>query len=290
MTGKHEKSQDEHVIQAIGKCRIVIRNGRVVEVGDPLIDDCPLAKQFAYPVSAITRENVKANIENRIKSFGMCTEGRELVDSREFVGFGASELLSSGIRAGLIDAVVLACDGAGTVVVAKPEMTQGIGGRMSGLVSTSPITAVMDRIEQLGGFVLDRLTAKIDQLAGVDLAAAKKFKNIAVTVADPQTAETIRSTHPDTVIVAVHVTGLSRDEARRLANASDLVTACASKPIREIAGARALVQAGTAIPVFAMTEKGKKLIIEKMAQSREPFVVKTTRLPVAGDVQPSPLV
>jgi putative methanogenesis marker protein 8 len=290
MTGKLGKSQDEHVIQAIGKCRIVIRNGRVVEVGDPLIDDCPLAKQFAYPVSAITRENVKANIENRIKSFGMCTEGRELVDSREFVGFGASELLSSGIRAGLIDAVVLACDGAGTVVVAKPEMTQGIGGRMSGLVSTSPITAVMDRIEQLGGFVLDRLTAKIDQLAGVDLAAAKKFKNIAVTVADPQTAETIRSTHPDTVIVAVHVTGLSRDEARRLANASDLVTACASKPIREIAGARALVQAGTAIPVFAMTEKGKKLIIEKMAQSREPFVVKTTRLPVAGDVQPSPLV
>lgn len=285
-----EKDCGEHIIEAIGKCRIVIRDGEVVEVGDPVIADCPLAKRFAYPIPAITKEAVKANIEHRIKSFGMCTGRREVIDRREFVGFGASELLSFGIHAGLLDTAVLACDGAGTVIATSPELVQGIGGRMSGLVSTCPIPAVMDRIEAHGGIVLDRHTARIDQPAGVDLAVAKKFKRVAVTVADPENAEQIRSSHPDTMIVGVHVSGLSFENAQRLVAASDLVTSCASRPIREIAGSRALVQAGTAIPVFAVTQKGKQLIVEKMAQSPEPFLVKTTKLPVSGDAQPQPLV
>jgi putative methanogenesis marker protein 8 len=285
-----EKDCGEHIIEAIGKCRIVIRDGEVVEVGDPVIADCPLAKRFAYPIPAITKEAVKANIEHRIKSFGMCTGRREVIDRREFVGFGASELLSFGIHAGLLDTAVLACDGAGTVIATSPELVQGIGGRMSGLVSTCPIPAVMDRIEAHGGIVLDRHTARIDQPAGVDLAVAKKFKRVAVTVADPENAEQIRSSHPDTMIVGVHVSGLSFENAQRLVAASDLVTSCASRPIREIAGSRALVQAGTAIPVFAVTQKGKQLIVEKIAQSPEPFLVKTTKLPVSGDAQPQPLV
>lgn len=285
-----EKDCGEHIIEAIGKCRIVIRDGEVVEVGDPVIADCPLAKRFAYPIPAITKEAVKANIEHRIKSFGMCTGRREVIDRREFVGFGASELLSFGIHAGLLDTAVLACDGAGTVIATSPELVQGIGGRMSGLVSTCPIPAVMDRIEAHGGIVLDRHTARIDQPAGVDLAVAKKFKRVAVTVADPENAEQIRSSHPDTMIVGVHVSGLSFENAQRLVAASDLVTSCASRPIREIAGRKALVQAGTAIPVFAVTQKGKQLIVEKMAQSPEPFLVKTTKLPVSGDAQPQPLV
>ena len=285
-----EKDCGEHIIEAIGKCRIVIRDGEVVEVGDPVIADCPLAKRFAYPIPAITKEAVKANIEHRIKSFGMCTGRREVIDRREFVGFGASELLSFGIHAGLLDTAVLACDGAGTVIATSPELVQGIGGRMSGLVSTCPIPAVMDRIEAHGGIVLDRHTARIDQPAGVDLAVAKKFKRVAVTVADPENAEQIRSSHPDTMIVGVHVSGLSFENAQRLVAASDLVTSCASRPIREIAGRKALVQAGTAIPVFAVTQKGKQLIVEKIAQSPEPFLVKTTKLPVSGDAQPQPLV
>ena len=108
-------AKDEHVIEAIGRCRMVIRNGKVVEVGEPLIWDCPLAKKFAYPIPDITKESVRANIEHRIKAFGMCTPDREVIDKREFVGFGASELLSFGIQAGFIDAAVIACDGAGTV-------------------------------------------------------------------------------------------------------------------------------------------------------------------------------
>lgn len=282
--------KDEHVIEAIGRCRIVIRNGQVVEVGDALIQDCPLAKRFAYPIPDICKDSVKANIEHRIKAFGMCTPGREVMDTREFVGFGASEVISFGLQKGLLDAVVLVCDGAGTVVVTKPPMVQGIGGRMSGLVSTSPYRNVMDRIEKDGGYVLDRDHASIDQLAGVALALVRGFRKVAVTVALPETAETIRRIHPRTLIFGVHVTGLSKTDAELLVKNADLVTSCASRTVREAVVKNALVQAGTAIPIFAMTMAGKNLIMEKIRLSTEPVLVKSTRLPVLSDQQPEPLV
>ena len=282
--------KDEHVIEAIGRCRIVISNGQVTEVGEAMIRDCPLAKRFAYPIPDIGKESVKANIEHRIRAFGMCTPGREVMDTREFVGFGASELLSFGLHKGMLDAVVLACDGAGTVVVTRPAMVQGIGGRMSGLVSTTPYREVMDRIEKDGGFVLDRDNASIDQLAGVALALTRGFRKIAVTVAGPETAEAIRKIHPRTLIFSVHVTGLSKIEAEKLVAASDLVTSCASRTIRDAVGKNALVQAGTAIPIFAMTMAGKNLVIEKIRLSTEPVLVKSTKLPVLADRQPDPLV
>jgi len=283
-------NRDEHIIEAIGRCRVLVRDGEVVEVGKPIIADCPLAKRFAFPVPEITPEAVKANIEHRIRAFGMCTPAREVLDTRPFVGFGASELISFGITAGLLDAAVVACDGAGTVVATTPEMVQGIGGRMSGLVSTSPHLSVIERIEQNGGYVLDRNNARIDQQSGVALAHIKGFRRIAVTVAAPAEAEAIRAAYPDSLIVAVHVSGLSRVESARLVGASDLVTACASRPIREIAGPLALVQAGISIPVFAMTGKGKEIIIEKIRRSEEPVLIKPTKLPVVGDREPSPLV
>ena len=283
-------NRDEHIIEAIGRCRVLVRDGKVIEVGKPIIADCPLAKRFAFPVPEITPEAVKANIEHRIRAFGMCTPAREILDTRPFVGFGASELISFGINAGLLDAAVIACDGAGTVVATTPEMVQGIGGRMSGLVSTSPHLSVIERIGQNRGYVLDRNNARIDQQSGVALAHLKGFRRIAVTVAAPAEAEAIRTAYPDSLIVAVHVSGLSRVEAARLVGASDLITACASRPIREIAGPLALVQAGISIPVFAMTGKGKELIIEKIRTSEDSVLIKPTKLPVVGDREPSPLV
>jgi putative methanogenesis marker protein 8 len=220
----------------------------------------------------------------------MCTARREVLDNREFVGFGASEILSFGLHAGLIDAVVLACDGAGTVIVTKPALVQGIGGRMSGLVSTSPIPEVMDRIEANGGIVLDRDSAAMDQLAGVALAVENGFRKIAVTVARPETAAVIRKIHPTTIIFGVHVTGLTKEQAETLVNASDLVTSCASKTIRDAAGPKALVQAGVTIPIFAMTPAGKELIIEKIRQGGEQVVIKPTKLPSLSGQQPEPLV
>lgn len=33
---------DEHVIEGLGKARIVVRDGKVVEVGEPMISYCPI--------------------------------------------------------------------------------------------------------------------------------------------------------------------------------------------------------------------------------------------------------
>lgn len=282
--------QDEHIIEASGRARIVIRNGMVVEVGDPLIRDCPLAKRFAYPIPEMTKEYIAANITHRIQAFGMCTPDREVEDDREFVGFGASEIISFGMRAGMLDAAVIACDGAGTVIAPTPSLVQGIGGRMSGLVSTTPYPSVIRRIEAAGGIVVYPETGAMDQVGGAARAVAEGFTGIAATVALPQDAEAIRGLYPNVLIIGVHTTGLTVDEAQALVGAADLVTACASGPIREIAGATALVQAGVSVPVFAMTEKGKEIVIEKIRQSDEQILIKPTKLPAVGGIQPEPLI
>ncbi|MFA5237060.1 MAG: methanogenesis marker 8 protein [Methanoregula sp.] len=282
--------KDEHVIEAIGRSRIVIRNGTIVEIGEAKITSCPLAKRFASPVPEITKDAVRANIEHRMKAFGMCTARRDVIDTREFVGFGASELLGFASHAGLIDAAVLACDGAGTVIVKKPALIQGIGGRMSGLVSTSPIQEVIARIEENGGIVVDPAHAALDQYAGVKRAHERGFRKVAVTVARPEVASRIRKDFPTTLIFGVHVTGLTPEEAASMAAVTDLMTSCASKTVRETAGVKALVQAGISVPIFALTRAGKELILEKIRQSDEPVLLKPTRLPVLDAVQPDPLV
>jgi len=282
--------EDEHVVEAIGRTRVVIRHGKVVEVGGPLIRDCPLARRFAVPVTDFTSEAIRANIEHRIASFGMCTAARDLLSDRDFVLFGASELLSTALRAGLVSAVVLACDGAGTVVVTRPDLVQGIGGRMSGLARTSPIREVIAGIRSLGGEVLDPRGGTIDMPSGADLAAVRGHRRFAVTVASAADAERIRALHPRAVIFAVHTTGISREEAERLVRACDLVTSCASRHLRDL-GAGALLQAGTAIPVFAFTPAGKEVILSKLRETASPLLVKGERLPVAGGRgSPDPLV
>lgn len=121
------------------------------------------------------------------------------------------------------------------------------------------------------------------------MAFAEGFRKVAVTVASPDDAEAIRTSHTGALIIAVHTTGLSREDAERIAAVSDIVTACASQSVREAAGPLALVQAGTAIPVYALTERGKALILSKCLHAREPLLVKTERLPFEGSSSPSPL-
>jgi putative methanogenesis marker protein 8 len=286
---RNPAAEDEHVVEAIGRARVVIRKGRVVEVGTPCISECPLARKFAVPVTDFTPEAIRENIEHRIRSFGMCTEEREVTDTRDFVGFGASELLASALRAGLIDAAVLACDGAGTVIAPTAALIQGIGGRMSGLVSTFPLPGVVRRIRSSGGYVLDPEGAGIDQVRGTSAAYDLGFRKVAVTVADPATAAGLRGLHPDAIIVAVHTTGVTREGAETFVSAADLVTACASRHLREL-GSRALIQAGTAIPVFGFTRAGKEIILAKVREADAPVVVKFERLPVSGGSGPEPLL
>jgi putative methanogenesis marker protein 8 len=283
-------TSDEHVIEAIGKCRIVIRNGSVVEVGPPLIRECPLARRFAKPVDPITSEAVKENISHRIRAFGMCTPGRKVLMSGDYVGFGASELISFGLSAGVFDAAVIACDGAGTVIATLPDLVQGIGGRMSGLVQTSPLPGVIAAIEQNGGIVPFKENADMDQPGGVRVAFASGYSKVAVTIAAPKDAVSIRNMFPDAFIIAVHTTGITPEEALVLADHADIVTSCASREVREVAGKKALLQAGSSIPVFAMTQKAKDLVLEKVKITGGQFLVTGAELPFGSASGPKPLV
>ena len=280
---------DEHIIEAVGRARITIRDGKVVAVEDAVIKGCPLAKRFMYPVSDMTADEIKKNIEKRIADFGMCTPQRRVLSDDDFVLFGASELLNSALAAGIIDCAVIACDGAGTVIAANPRLIQGIGGKISGIVKTTAYPDVIARINDNGGHVVFS-DGKLDAFAGCRKAYELGYKKVAVTVALVDDAEKIRAAYPDAVILCVHTTGHDRKNAEKLAETCDLIFACASATIREVAGSRALVQGGTGVPVFAMTQKGKEIILEKIRTTKMQVMIKGNKLPMNLGNEPEPLI
>ncbi len=280
---------DEHIIEAIGRARITIRNGKVVSVEEASIKECPLAKRFSYPVSDMSADDIKKNIERRIADFGMCTPNRRVLSDDDFVLFGASELLNSALSAGIIDCAVIACDGAGTVIAANPSLIQGIGGKMSGLVKTTAYPEVIARINESGGHVVFP-DGKLDALAGCGKALELGYKKVAVTIAIAGDAERIRAAYPDAVIVGVHTTGNCKEDAEKMAETCDLIFACASGTIRDVAGSRALIQGGTGVPVFAMTQKGKEIILEKIRTTDMQVMIKGNKLPMNLGNEPKPLI
>lgn len=282
--------KDEHIIEAAGCARVVVRDGKVISVGPARIQSCPLAARFNEPVVDFTEEEIRRNIEGRIASFGMFTPDRIVVSDDDFVLFGASELLSSAVRSGIIDTAVIACDGAGTVIAPSPRLIQGIGGNMSGLVSTTPIFAVIERIRENGGIVVSPEDAAMSAESGVRLALEEGFHAIAVTTASAREAAVLRRAYPDVFIVAVHTTGTNDKEAETFAASCDLIFPCASRAMYEIAGTRALVQGGKAVPVFAMTAKGKEVVLAKIASTEKQVVIAGHSLPYSEGKEPSPLL
>jgi putative methanogenesis marker protein 8 len=204
-------------MEIMGKTRVVVKDGEVIEVGESELEWCPLIDKLSG-VQKITSEEVKKNVESKIRDYGMFTSKRQLLGHDTFVAFGASEIMMSGLRSGFLDATVTACDGAGTVISNKPELVQGIGGRMSGLVETEPIEDVMEGIQKLGGIVLDSKTASIDPVGGVKKAAELGYKKVAVTTANSKTAKKLRELEAelglDIVVIAVHVTGVTRKKLK----------------------------------------------------------------------------
>lgn len=282
--------EDKHIIEAAGKTKVVIKKGQVVSVGKSLISDCPLAKKFNLPVCTMDPEEIKKNIEERILSFGMCTKNRVILSDDDFVLFGASELLSSALKGGIIDCAVIACDGAGTVIAYNPSLIQGIGGKMSGLIKTYPYPEVIEKINENGGFAVFPDDASIDAYRGYMKAVEKGFFKIAVTVASGKEAKQIRETDSDAIIIGVHTTGADFWEAELLSENCDIISACASAHLRERAGKMALVQGGVSVPVYAMTEKGKEIILEKIKNTNSQILIKGEKLPVSYGKDPSPLI
>jgi putative methanogenesis marker protein 8 len=264
---------DEHVIEALGKARVVVRDGKVVEVGDPQISYCPIFDKNKG-IKTIDKEAIAKNIQSRIDSFGMCTARRAL-KMTDFVSFGVSEIVSTGVNKGLLDAAVLVCEGCGTLVVTDPEMVQGIGGRVSGLVSTTPIPELIERVGR--DKVLDPATAKIDQVAGVRKAIAMGFRNIAVSVTSGSAAKALRELEREAgvnvYVFVVHATGISKDEARLAYESADVTTGCASKFLRESGSTGGFFKVGNSVPIFGVTQRGVALIQERVKVIGKPLVL-----------------
>jgi len=257
-----------HVMEALGKARVVIEDGKVIEVGEPVIRYCPLFKKHRG-IEELNAETIRANMEFRINSFGMCTEFRK-TRMRDFLNFGISEMLSLALRNKMLDAAVIAADGCGTCVLEDPEIIQGLGGRISGLCETSPLQNV---IADVGADrVLDPKTALMDQFGGVSKAFAMRHSKVGVTIAFADDAAAIRDAFGDNVVIfAVHTTGTSEADSEKLFDFCDVITSCASLHIREVAKRRAVLQAGTKIPIYAATERGKEIMLAKLKElGKEP--------------------
>jgi len=256
---------DEHIIEAMGKATVIIQDGKVIEVGEPKIEYCPLFHKHRG-IEKLTKEKIKENMEFRIRDFGMCSPNRQ-IKMKDFLSFGISETLSTLLNEKLIDCAIMVCEGCGTVIVTDSEMAQGIGGRVSGLSKTSIIPEVIEKVGKEN--VLDEETAKINQIEGIELAVSYGYKNIAVTIVKGEDGKIIRNLEKEynakgkkinIYIFAVHSTGIDKKEAIKLFDYCDVVTACASKPVREIGEKIATKKVGESIPIYGATEKGKEFL------------------------------
>ena len=280
-----------HIMELLGKSRVKVEGEKVLDASEPLIEWCPLFDKIRG-IKKITSESAAANMEFRIKNHGMFSARRKL-KMGIFVGFGASESMMTGIKTGIIDAAVTVCDGAGTVITTNADLVQGMGGYISGLTETDPIPEIIEGIRAMDGHVLSPQDGKIDQIEGAAYATAAGYTKFAVTVADASSAEKLRELEKTAgvriMIVGVHLTALSQEDAARLLAVADIVTACASKHIRE--QVKPLVQVGTAVPLFGLTRWGKELLVERAKEVEQPLLINTMPLPVLPEKkQPRPLV
>lgn len=297
---------DVHVTKRAG-CRIKIQNGKVVEIGEPRILYCPIAKDFYGRERCRECHKVirflKKEFEGKIRE-GMFTANRKICENKARYTYGASEMLMDALGK-VIDACAIVCDGVGTLIVTDPETVQGIGEKMNGVFYTSPQKKLIEKLEE-NSFVLFPETARIDQFEGVMAAKRLGYERIAVTTADKDSInlKKIKKIDEETITLALCTSGIERETAEIIKEYADLVWACGSNHVREIVGPEAWVQLGTRLPVFVLTERGFRLAKPRIRREyRTPYsklsldpnkkyhnLKEVDQLPVRSNDEPYPLV
>ena len=255
---------DRHVIEALGKAEVVIENGKITYIGEPVVDYCSIFDNSQHN-GDLTKEFIKSNIEKRIEEFGMCTPQRS-IDVEDTMSFGTSETLKTNMIKGNVDCVVGACEGVGTLLIDDADLVQGVRGRVSALISTTPIDEVMDKVGREN--ILNPETAELNPLKGLEMAIERGYKNIAITIIPTEMVRDLRQyPKPDDVkifIFVAHTTNVSKNEAEMLFDYADVISGCSSINIRETAEERKPYYAGKKVPLYAVTENGKKLLNERL--------------------------
>ncbi|WP_296884577.1 methanogenesis marker 8 protein [uncultured Methanobrevibacter sp.] len=280
--------KDKHVIEALGKTEVVIENGKVTSVGDPLIDYCPIFDKIDN-AKQLDKDFIKWNIEKRIREFGMCTANR-VVKMPDMMSFGISEILKTNKELDLIDCVVGVCEGAGTLLITDPEIIQGVGGRVSGLVSTTPIPEV---IEKLGvENVINPETAELNPVKGLEMAIEKGFKNIAITILPSKEIAELRE-YPlpkdvNVYIFVAHTTNATDEEVETAFKNADVITACTSGRVRDYAEKEKVYYSGSKVPIFAITPKGREFLDNRLEKiGKAPTI---NDYPLDLEKHPNPLI
>ena len=255
---------DRHVIEALGKAEVVIENGKITYIGEPVVDYCSIFDNGRHN-GDLTKEFIKSNINKRIDEFGMCTPQRS-IDVEDTMSFGTSETLKTNMINGNVDCVVGACEGVGTLLIDDAELVQGVGGRVSALISTTPIDEVMDKVGRDN--VLNPETAELNPLKGLEMAIERGYKNIAITIIPTEMVKDLRQ-HPkpedvNIYIFVAHTTNVSKKEAEMLFDYADVISGCSSINIRETAEERKPYYAGKKVPLYAVTENGRRLLNERL--------------------------
>lgn len=281
-----------HVLEVAGS-RVVIQDGSIVSIGKPRTTRCPL-RSGLYGIEKETVGSVRRTVEFYIHSWGMFT-GRRIVRTKSYpISFGISEIFASGLKQGILDAVVSVCEGGGTVISSEPDVVQGIGAHMTGLIRTSPEPSIIQKLVDNGVTVLSPDDARIDQVAGVAKAIKSGHRRIGVTITGrkPSDGPRIRGMcgELDCAMASVHNTGMSQSAARKVASSCDLVTSCASKWAREIVARKSVMQLGLRIPVFVLTVLGKELALARLRDFPKPIIVGAGSIPILAENQPHPLL
>jgi putative methanogenesis marker protein 8 len=260
-------SRDIHVLKYFSSF-VSVSYGKVINITEPTLSFCPLADHLYKDFSGSRDNNkealknaIKKAIESKIKDYGFFTNERKISSDDVAIPYGASEMISFALRKKAIDAAVIVCEGAGTVITDKPEIVQGIGARMNSLLLTSPIKGIIKKLKTAGCRVAFE-NALIDQVRGVKDAIKAGYKNIAVTVCghSAEDLKTLRSLEEENgihlITLAVCTTGIAKDKVSMIRDYADLVWSCASFNIRRMLGPLAVLQLSRQIPIFVLTKKG----------------------------------
>jgi len=277
----------EHMLEMAGAL-VRVRDGEIEVLTDPKVRWCPL-RSGLYGHEVESRKTVESVLRGHMEELGMYGPHRVLELSDRPVSFGASEMIADAMRSGLVDAAVVVCEGAGTVVAARPEVVAALGAHMTGLVRTEPIEEVQSGLLERGCILLDD-RGTIDQVEGYRRALAAGLERIVVTITGKRAfeAEEIRKLASASacgqagegpVIFSVHNLDVSEDQAEVLTEACDVVWGCASREVREVVGKRAKLQIGISIPVYALTDRGKRLVLNRALAFDESLVMFRATLP-----------
>ena len=149
--------------------------GKILSVGEPLIQYCPIREYSGWHSKILNSEDIKNSMQWKIDTMGMCKKNRIVYLKIPGIGYGASECLMSALDYDLIETGIVPCDGAGTIISSDKYVIQGIGMVMPALISTFPVTPVINKLEKLGAYIVDKTEARIDQIKGVKEAIKQGY-------------------------------------------------------------------------------------------------------------------